>query len=424
MTPAPRTARGTPDAAPVGAVPGSGLLGEARRLAPGAVEVRRALHRVPELGLELPGTQRLLLDALDGLGLEVRTGRELSSVTAVLAGADDGPTILLRADMDALPVTEETGLPFASRTDGLMHACGHDVHAAMLVGAARLLAGRRDALPGRVVFMFQPGEEGHHGARQMIEEGVLEAAGARADAAFALHVHPNLPAGTVRLRPGPQMAASDRFRVVVRGRGGHASAPHTACDPVPVACEIVLALQTAVTRGVAADDSAVLSVTRLTAGTATGVIPDTAELAGTLRTLAGPTRRRLHEAIDRVARGVAAAHGATAEATVETGYPVTANDAAFTDLVLSAAADVLGADAVDVLPAPLMTAEDFSYVLRAVPGALAFLGACPPGTAPHEAPSLHSSRMTVDEDVLATGIACEAAVALAFLTGRAPEPAR
>ncbi|MET9448666.1 M20 metallopeptidase family protein [Streptomyces cinerochromogenes] len=424
MTPAPRTARGTPDAAPVGAFPGSDLLGEARRLAPGAVELRRALHQVPELGLELPGTQRLLLEALDGLGLEVRTGRELSSVTAVLAGADDGPTILLRADMDALPVTEETGLPFASRTDGLMHACGHDVHAAMLVGAARLLAGRRDALPGRVVFMFQPGEEGHHGARQMIEEGVLEASGARADAAFALHVHPNLPAGTVRLRPGPQMAASDRFRVVVRGRGGHASAPHTACDPVPVACEIVLALQTAVTRGVAADDSAVLSVTRLTAGTATGVIPDTAELAGTLRTLAGPTRRRLHEAIDRVARGVAAAHGATAEATVETGYPVTANDAAFTDLVLSAAADALGADAVDVLPAPLMTAEDFSYVLRAVPGALAFLGACPPGTAPHEAPSLHSSRMTVDEDVLATGIACEAAVALALLTGRAPEPAR
>ncbi|WP_208876691.1 M20 family metallopeptidase [Streptomyces sp. PBH53] len=464
MTPPPRAARGTPGAAPAGkprgtagagpspdarrapdgspsgqprrasdGVPGESaagvadgpaLLGEARRLAPEAVALRRALHRGPELGLELPATQRLVLDALDGLGLDVRTGRALSSVTATLAGAADGPTILLRADMDALPVTEDTGLPFASRTPGLMHACGHDAHMAMLVGAARLLAGRRDALAGRVVFMFQPGEEGHHGARLMIEEGVLEASGARADAAFALHVHPNLPAGAVRLRPGPQMAASDRFRIVVRGRGGHASAPHTACDPVPVACEIVLALQTAVTRGVAADDSAVLSVTRMAAGTATGVIPDTAELSGTLRTLAEPTRRRLHETIARVARGVAAAHGATAEATVETGYPVTANDTAFTDVVLRAAADALGTEAVDVLPAPHMTAEDFSYVLRAVPGALAFLGACPPGRAPHEAPALHSPRATIDEDVIATGIACEAAVALAFLTGHAPEPAR
>ncbi|WP_225827581.1 M20 metallopeptidase family protein [Streptomyces naphthomycinicus] len=435
MTPPPRAAHGTPDAAPSDASAAapvrpsavtvdSAVLAEARRLAPEAVALRRALHGGPELGLDLPGTQRLILDALDGLGLEIRTGRALSSVTATLAGAADGPTILLRADMDALPVAEDTGLPFASRTPGLMHACGHDAHMAMLVGAARLLAGRRAALAGRVVFMFQPGEEGEHGARHMIEEGVLEASGVRAGAAFALHVHPNMPAGALRLRPGPQMAASDRFRVLVRGRGGHASAPQTTCDPVPVACEIVLALQTAVTRGVAADDSAVLSVTRLTAGTASGVIPDSAELAGTLRTLAEPTRQRLHAAIARVARGVAAAHAATAEVTVTPGYPVTVNDAEFTDLVLRAGTSVLGAEAVDVLPAPLMTAEDFSYVIRAVPGALAFLGVCPPDVEPHEAPSLHSSRMVLDEDALAAGIACEAAVALAFLAGRGPEPVR
>ncbi|MEU2059151.1 M20 family metallopeptidase [Streptomyces sp. NPDC013455] len=423
MTPAPRSAPGTPDAARSAAVAGPALLDEARRAAPEAVALRRALHRGPEAGLELPATQRLVLDALDGLGLEVRTGRALSSVTATLTGAADGPAILLRADMDALPLTEGTGLPYASGNPGLMHACGHDAHMAMLVGAARLLAGRREELAGRVVFMFQPGEEGEHGARRMIEEGVLEASGARVDAAFALHVHPNLPAGALRLRPGPQMAASDRFRVLVRGRGGHASAPHTTCDPVPVACETVLALQTAVTRGLAADDSAVLSVTRLAAGTAAGIIPDTAELGGTLRTLAEPTRRRLHEAINRVARGVAAAHGATAEVTIDTGYPVTVNDPAFTDFVLRTAGDVLGAGAAEVLPAPQMTAEDFSYVLRAVPGALAFLGACPPDLAPEEAPSLHSTRMRIDEDVLATGIACEAAVALAFLTGRGPEPA-
>ncbi|WBO61872.1 M20 metallopeptidase family protein [Streptomyces camelliae] len=417
MTPPPPPSHDAPS--PREAVAGS-LLDEARRLAPDAVALRRALHAGPELGLDLPDTQRLVLDALDGLGLEIRTGRALSSVTAVLAGPSDGPSILLRADMDALPVTEETGAPFASRTPGLMHACGHDTHMAMLVGAARLLAARRERIAGRVVFMFQPGEEGQHGARHMIEEGVLEASGRRADAAFALHVHPNLPAGAVRLRPGPQLAASDRFRVVVRGRGGHASAPHTACDPVPAACEIVLALQTTVTRGLSADDQAVLSVTQLTAGTATGVIPDTAELGGTLRTVSESTRQRMHEAIARVARGVAAAHGAQAETTVVPGYPVTVNDPRFTDFVLRTAEETLGAAAVGVLPATQMTAEDFSYVLQAVPGALAFLGVCPPGVTPDEAPALHSPRMTVDEDVLASGIACHASVALAFLAGGGP----
>ncbi|MFF1476756.1 M20 family metallopeptidase [Streptomyces sp. NPDC058301] len=426
MTPPPRAPHRARDAVlsrqPIGSPADPSLLDEARRLAPEAVALRRALHQGPEEGLDLPDTQGLLLGALDGLGLEIRSGRTLTSVTAVLSGSADGPTILLRADMDALPVTEETGLPFASRTPGLMHACGHDAHMAMLVGAARLLAERREQIAGRVVFMFQPGEEGHHGARHMIEEGVLEVSGRRADAAFALHVHPNLPAGALRLRPGPQLAASDRFRVLVRGRGGHASAPHTTCDPVPVACEIVLALQTMVTRSLSADDKAVLSVTRLAAGTAAGIIPDTAELSGTLRTLSEPIRKKLHERIIRLAQGVASAHGARAEATVEPGYPVTVNDPGFTDFVLRTAAGALGTEAVDVLTATQMTAEDFAYVLRAVPGALAFLGVCPPGLEPHEAPSLHSPRMDVDENVIASGIACHAAVALAFLAGGGPEP--
>ncbi|MEV6551096.1 M20 family metallopeptidase [Streptomyces sp. NPDC051597] len=426
MTPAPRAPHGAQDSALsqqcAGAPAGPPLLDAARRLAPETVALRRALHQCPEEGLDLPNTQGLLRDALGGLGLDIRGGRTLTSLTAVLSGAADGPTILLRADMDALPVTEETGLPFASRTPGLMHACGHDAHMAMLVGAARLLAERRAQIAGRVVFMFQPGEEGHHGARHMIEEGVLQASGHTADAAFALHVHPRLPAGALRLRPGPQLAASDRFRVLVRGRGGHASAPHTTCDPVPVACEIVLALQTMVTRSLSTDDRAVLSVTRLAAGTATGVIPDTAELGGTLRTLSEPTRTMLHEKIIRVAQGVAAAHGARAEAVVEPGYPVTVNDPGFTDFVVRAATGALGRNAVDELTAPQMTAEDFAYVLQAVPGALAFLGVCPPGLEPHEAPSLHSPRMEVDEDAIASGIACHAAVALAFLAGGATEP--
>ncbi|MEU4796606.1 M20 family metallopeptidase [Streptomyces sp. NPDC023327] len=399
------------------------ILGEARRYLPDAVALRRALHAWPETGLDLPKTQQRLLEALDGLGLELRTGRRLSSVTATLDGGREGPVVLLRADMDALPVTEATGLGFASRVAGAMHACGHDAHMAMLVAAARLLAARRDELAGRVVFMFQPGEEGHHGARHMIEEGLLRLDGRAVDAAFALHVMPGLPSGSLWVRPGPQMAASDRLRIVVRGRGGHASSPHTACDPVPVACEIVLALQTAVTRSVDVADPAVVTISSLAAGSLPGIIPETVTLAGTLRTLTRETRAHVHRTVARVARGVAEAHGAAAEVSIEAGYPVTRNDPAFTDLVLRTAAEVLGAEHVDVLPAPAMTAEDFSYVLDAVPGALAFLGACPPGLEPGRAPALHSERADIDEDALAAGIACHAAVALRRLGAGAREGA-
>ncbi|MBW5421731.1 amidohydrolase [Streptomyces sp. BG9H] len=400
---------------------GDVTLDEARRYLPGAVALRRSLHALPEIGLHLPQTQRLILEALDGLGLDVRTGRRLSSVTATLDGPREGPVVLLRADMDALPLTEATGRVFASRVPGAMHACGHDAHTAMLIAAARLLAARRDDLAGRVVFMFQPGEEGHHGARHMIDEGLLAVDGREVDAAFALHVMPGLPSGSLWLRPGPQMAASDKLRIVVRGRGGHASSPHTACDPVPVACEVVLALQTAVTRTVGVGDPAVLTVSTLSAGTLPGIIPETAELAGTLRTLSHETRAQMHETVARVARGVAEAHGATAEVSIEQGYPVTRNDPAFTDFVLRTAARVLGAEHVHVLPAPAMTAEDFSYVLDAVPGALAFLGACPPGLETGHAPALHSDRADIDEDALAAGIACHAAVALHRLGAAAEE---
>ncbi|MFH8293816.1 M20 family metallopeptidase [Streptomyces sp. NPDC018059] len=391
---------------------GDVTLDEARRFLPDAVALRRSLHARPEIGLHLPTTQRRVLEALDGLGLKVRTGRRLSSVTATLDGRREGPVVLLRADMDALPLSEATGLAFASRVPDAMHACGHDAHMAMLVGAARLLAERRDELAGRVVFMFQPGEEGHHGARHMIDEGLLSTDGRAVDAAFALHVMPGLPSGTLWLRPGPQMAASDKLRVVVRGRGGHASSPHTACDPVPVACEVVLALQTAVTRTIDIADPAVVTVSSLAAGSLPGIIPETVELAGTLRTLSPETRARVHAMVERIATGIAVTHGATAEVSIRPGYPVTRNDPAFTEFVLRTAAQVLGPEQVQVLPAPAMTAEDFSYVLRAVPGALAFLGACPPGLDPGQAPALHSDRADIDEDALAAGIACHTAVAL------------
>ncbi|WP_110943650.1 M20 metallopeptidase family protein [Streptomyces niger] len=402
---------------------GATLLEEARSLVPDAVGLRRSLHAWPEVGLHLPRTQQRLLSALDGLGLDVRTGQRLSSVTATLDGAKEGPTLLLRADMDALPVREATGLDFASRVPDAMHACGHDAHTAMLAGAAQLLSRHREELAGRIIFMFQPGEEGRHGARHMIEEGVLTAGGRAADAAFALHLMPGLPSGTVRLRPGPQMAASDKLRIVVRGRGGHASAPHTAADPIPVACEIVLALHTAVTRRIAADDPAVLTVSTLSAGSLPGIIPETVDITGTIRTVSQAARERLHGAVAQVAEGVAAAHGTAAEVTVEPGYPVTVNDSVFAGFVLRVAADVLGADRVEAMPAPAMTAEDFSYVLAAVPGALAFLGACPPGLTPDQAPELHSSRLVIDEDALASGIACHAAVALRYLSASGQDTA-
>src|SRR5262245_13259642 len=223
------------------------LLDEARSLLDDAVRLRRRLHRHPEIGLTLPRTQAAVLDSLDGLGLRVRTGERTTSVVAALEGGRPGPTLLLRADMDALPLREDTGLDFASEVDGAMHACGHDSHVAMLAGAARLLHRRRAELAGRVLFMFQPGEEGYHGARVMIEEGLLDGPD-RPAGAFALHASPVYPAGVIATRPGPLLASGDTLKVQVRGRGGHASAPHRCLDPIPVACEMVQAFQTMVTR--------------------------------------------------------------------------------------------------------------------------------------------------------------------------------
>ena len=226
---------------------------EAEGLLPGAVELRRRIHSEPELGLVLPETQRAVLDAIGDLGLEVETGGRTSAVVATLRGDHPGPTLLLRADMDALPLVEETGLPFASRRQGSMHACGHDAHVAMLAGAARLLSRRRGDLAGTLKFLFQPGEEGYAGARILIEEGLLDAE-PRVDGAFAIHVDSSLAPGRIATRPGPILAAGDVFSIDLAGRGGHASMPHLAVDPIPVACEIVMALQAMVTRRVDAFD--------------------------------------------------------------------------------------------------------------------------------------------------------------------------
>src|SRR5262245_7843475 len=391
------------------------ILDDARSALDDAIALRRRIHRHPELGLVVPCTQTAVLEALDGLDLEVKTGRRTTSVVARLQGARPGPTMLLRADLDALPMPEETGLAFASEVAGAMHACGHDVHTAMLVGAARLLAPRRGSLTGSVLFMFQPGEEGHHGARIMIEEGLLDGA-APPTGAFALHVTPDLPAGAIGTRPGPMMAAGDTFRVRVCGKGGHASAPHDCLDPIPIACEIVQARHTLVTRRVHVFDPAVLTVAKIEAGTARNIIPDTASLLGTVRTVSAATRARVLEGIRRVAEGIGAAHDVEVAVELTHGYPVTANDGAFASFVLDTARELLGTEAAQAMAHPLMASEDFSYVLERIPGSIAFLGTRPEGT---PAFPLHSTRMLVNESALAAGIAMHVAVAQRFLNGEA-----
>ncbi len=395
---------------------------EARAVLPDAVRLRRTLHRRPEVGLDLPFTQEQVLAALQSLPVTTTTGGTTTSVVATLDGARPGPTVLLRADMDALPMPEDTGLEFASEVDGAMHACGHDAHVAMLAGAASVLAARRDELAGRVVFMFQPGEEGFHGARHMLDEGLLDAAAGDGAArpvtgAFALHITSLFPSGTINLRGGTMMASSDNLRIVVRGRGGHASAPHQAVDPIPVACEIVQALQTMVTRRIDVFDPAVVTIAHIKAGTTTNVIPETAEVLGTIRAVSERTRQRVHDGVRRVAEGVAAAHEAGVEVEVELGYPVTVNDLGFAGFASQVATGLLGPDRVHTMPAPIMGAEDFSYVLERVPGAMAFLGATPPGVDPRRAEPNHSNRVVFDEDAMATGIAVYAQVAMAHLGG-------
>jgi amidohydrolase len=388
---------------------------DAAAIAGDIARLRHEIHAEPEVGLDLPLTQQKILTALDGLPLEVSTGSALSSVTAVLRGTANsgGPVVLLRGDMDALPVTERTGLDYSSKIDGAMHACGHDLHTAMLAGAARLLSARRADLAGSVVFMFQPGEEGYAGARYMISEGVLDAAGERPAAAYALHVaSAQLPTGVFSTRPGPMMAAAEVLDVTVRGHGGHGSQPHHAADPIPVACEIVIALQALVTRKFDIFDPVVITVGSFHAGTTDNVIPDSAHFLATVRSFSRASRDRLRDVALRLVRDIASAHGLDATAEFTNSYPVTVNDQAEADFAAGVVADVLGEGRYVGQPNPMAGAEDFSYVLEQVPGAFMMLGAVPPGVDPATAPFNHSADAVFDDSVLGDGAALYAELAL------------
>jgi hippurate hydrolase len=379
-----------------------------------AIALRRAIHADPELGLDLPRTTAKVKGALAGLPLEIREGPSTSGLVAILRGPANGRTVLLRGDMDALPLHEDTGLAFTSLNQGAMHACGHDTHVAMLAGAARALCEKRDRLAGTVMFMFQPGEEGWHGARFMIEDGLLDPL---PDAAFALHISPNMPAGTFAGRTGPLLAASDTLRIRVVGAGGHASMPQDALDPIPVLCEIVTALQTLVTRRVSVFAPAVITIAHIAAGTTSNVIPEDGRLLGTIRTFSEHTRTIIHEGCRRVAENIATAHGAIAEVEIDHGFPVTVCDGRVTDLAERTAKALFGEGAWHTMANPMMGAEDFSYVLQKLPGAMAFLGAAPEGGDYRTCCALHSNRMVLNEDVMARGIAMHCAMAEAALSG-------
>jgi amidohydrolase len=383
-------------------------------------ELRRAIHRDPEIGIELPRTQEKVLAALAGLPLEITLGRSLSSVTAVLRGGQPGKTVLLRGDMDALPITERSGVPYSSQVTGVMHACGHDLHTAMLAGAARLLCGRQAELAGSVIFMFQPGEESLGGAQLMIDEGVLDAAGERPVAAYGLHVASGmLPGGCYTARPGPIMAAVDTLEVTVRGRGGHASQPSRSADPIPAICEIVTALQTMVTRRFDIFDPVVITVGSLHAGTTDNVIPDDARFSATVRSFSVAAREQVRDGALRLIRDIAAAHGLTASAEFVDGYPVTVNDAAELAFAGQTVSEAYGAERFSLMTNPISGAEDFSFVLEQVPGAFLMMGACPPDADFNTAPINHSAEAIFDDAVMADGTALYAELALSRLAAAA-----
>ena len=394
------------------------LLDQARGFAREIVALRRAIHAEPELGLDTPKTRDKVRAALANLPLEWREGQSTTGLVATLkGGAGPGRTVLLRGDMDALPMPEETGLDFASTVPGTMHACGHDAHTAMLAGAVRILCERRAELKGEVRFMFQPGEEGFHGAKFMLEDGLLGGSEGYAmpDAAFALHVMPNAKHGLVAGRAGALLASADQFEIVIEGRGAHGAMPHQGLDPVPIACEVVTALQALVARQFDAHDPVIATVAQINAGTAHNVIADFATLKGTLRTLSPRHRDKLHAALGQLASGIAAAHGASARVTITPGFPVTNCDPRAVDLGETVTHDLFGGAAFKRLDQPIMGAEDFSYVLEQVPGAMFFLGVAHEGVDWHKCPAIHSPRMMVDEAALPNGAALLAGCAVRFL---------
>jgi hippurate hydrolase len=369
------------------------------------VALRRDIHREPELGFDTEKTAEKVLAALEGLPLDIETGVARNGIVATLEGEGDGPTVALRADMDALPILEDTGLPFASETEGKMHACGHDGHTSMLVGAAHALSGRRDQLGGNVKFIFQPAEEGGGGGKVMVDEGVADGV----SSIFALHLWPGLPFGKIATKAGPIMAAADAFEMEVKAAGSHGAMPHLGSDAISIAAQIVTALQTIVSREVDPVEPAVLTVGEIGAGTAFNVIPDKAHLGGTVRTLNADVREEMPRRMEELARGIAKGMRGDVDLDYTFSYPVTVNHEAVANLALDVAEDVFGGESVLELSSPSMGAEDFSYFLESLPGAFIWLGIG------EDASGLHTPKFAFDEMILPRGSALLSALAIAAI---------
>ena len=413
-------------AAPVGA---QTLAADIDKLAaavePELITWRRHLHQNPELSNREMDTSKYIAERLRGFGLEPQTGIAKTGVVAVLKGARSGPVVALRADMDALPVREEVNLPFASKAMseyegnkvGVMHACGHDTHVAILLATARVLSQMKDRLPGTVKFIFQPAEEGVSveerpaGAELMVKEGVMQGV----DAVFGLHVFANVPTGTITYRSGPFMAAADQFEIVVKGKQTHGSAPWRGVDPIVVGSQIVSALQTIVSRNVDITKlPAIVSVGQFQSGVRNNIIPDSARLVGTIRTFDDDVQNDIHARVKRIAEGIAAGAGATVDVKIYRGYPVTANDPKLTAKMLPTLERVAPGN---VRESELITgAEDFTFFQRQSPGLFVFLGITPPDQV-GKAPANHSPLFFVDEKALPTGVRALANLAVDYMTG-------
>jgi amidohydrolase len=382
----------------------------AHALFPEVVALRRDFHRHPELAFAEKRTAQVVSDYLARLGLKVETGVAGTGVLAVLEGGRPGKTVALRADMDALPLSEDTGLPFASENPGVMHACGHDGHTAMLLGAAKVLAGLRKSLGGNVKFIFQPSEEKlPSGALALREAGALEGV----DAVFGLHLWPSVAAGHIGVTYGPMMAAADYAYLTITGQAGHGSTPHLAIDPVVTAAQVILGLQTIVSRQVDPLDQAVISVGTIHGGTAPNIIPGEVEFAATVRTLTPEIRKKLPALIERTARGIAQSAGAACTCRYEWGLPPVINSDTLVALVEEVGRDLLGAENVERLSRPVMGSEDFAYYLEQVPGAFFWLGA--KNESRGILPLAHHPKYTFDEAALETGVTILAGVAARFL---------
>ena len=383
-----------------------GLVGEVQKsFGEEITALRRDIHREPELGFDTEKTARKVLAALEGLPLEIETGVAENGIVATLRGEGDGPTIALRADMDALPIHEETGLPFSSGTSGKMHACGHDGHTSMLVGAAKTLSGMRDRLNGTLKFVFQPAEEGGGGGRVMVEEGVADGI----DQIFALHLWPGLPFGTAATKAGPIMAAADKFEMQIKGTGGHGAMPHLSADAVVIAAQVATALQTIVSREVDPVQPAVLTIGEIGAGTAFNIIPETARMGGTVRTIDDDLRHRIPERIEELAKGVARGMRADADLDYTFSYPVTRNDPEAAALALKVARSLFGEDRAVEPAHPSMGGEDFAFFLQKLPGAYVWLGI-------GDVSGLHTPQFAFDEEILPQGAALLTAIALEALS--------